>query len=437
MGLVYFVAFASFGLQAAGLIGSRGILPYVDYLRAAREGLGGAAFWRVPTLLWLGPGDGALRAVWLAGAGCALAAVFTPWRRTALAVCLVLWLSLCSVGQDFLPYQWDLLLVEAGFLAVFADRSRVRVWLFRWLLFRLMFFSGLVKLLSGDRTWRNLTALHYHYETQPLPNPVAWYMYQLPTAAQRFSTAIVLLTELIVPVLFFGTRRVRRLAGWAAIGLQGLILATGNYAYFNWLTIALCMWLFIEGEAGDSTASWRHKAVSAGLATAIGLVSALVCLVQLGIGLPPGGFEVLRVMDPFRIVNSYGLFAVMTTERPEIIVEGSNDGIGWAAYAFPYKPGDLLRAPPVVAPLQPRLDWQMWFAALGPYQENGWFVSFMKRLLDGEPTVLALLKHNPFPAAPPKYIRARLYLYRFTRFGERGWWSREERGTYFGAASLR
>jgi len=431
LGAMYIAAFLSFGLQTAGLIGSHGILPAGEYLRALRSALGAAAYWDAPGVLWMGSGDGALRAVWMIGTAAGTVAMLGKWQRIALAVCLVLWLSLCSVGQDFLPFQWDLLLIEAGFLAIFADRSRILVWLFRWLLFRLMFFSGVVKLLSGDPVWRNLTALDYHYWTQPLPNPVAWLMAQLPLAAQKTSTAMVFVVELLVPLFFFAPRPFRKVAAWATIGLQVLILTTGNYAFFNFLTIALALWLFIEPERG-SIAPLRIA-----LAVLIGVVSLLVSLEQLSIPLPPGGGEVLHFVTPFRIVNPYGLFATMTTSRPEIIVEGSRDGVDWRAYEFRYKPGDVNRMPPVVAPHQPRLDWQMWFAALGTYRENRWFLNFVERLLQGEPTVLALMRYNPFADSPPKYIRARIFDYQFTKFGETGWWKRDEKGTYLSPVSLR
>jgi hypothetical protein len=433
LALIYFIAFVSFGVQALGLIGSHGILPLGAFVAAVREGAGRSAYWEAPMVFWLGSGDGAIRAVWIAGALTALAATVVSgrWQRAALALCLVLWLSICVAGQDFLSFQWDVLLLEAGFLAIFATPSRTRVWLFRWLVFRLMFFSGAVKLLSGDAAWRNLTALHYHYETQPLPTPLAWYMYQLPMAAQKVSTAFTFFAELLVPALFFAPRPVRRIAAWITIALQVLILLTGNYTFFNWLTIALCMWLFIEPEPTRA-----NPVVSAGLASFVGVVSGLLFLELFGVALPGGG-AVLHAVGPLRIVNSYGLFAVMTTERPEIIVEGSNDGVTWAAYEFRYKAGDLRRAPPIVAPHQPRLDWQMWFAALGNYQSNRWFVNFVVRLLQGEPSVVRLLGYNPFPNAPPKYVRARVYLYRFTGWGSRDWWTREERGTYLPAVSLK
>ena len=342
------------------------------------------------------------------------------------------------MGQEFLGFQWDALLSEAGFLAIFADTSRVRIFLFRWLLFRLMFFSGVVKLASGDPNWRNLTALHYHYETQPLPTPLAWYMYQLPMGFQKASTLFTFFVELLVPFWFFAPRRVRHIGGWITIGLQVLILATGNYTYFNFLTIFLALFLFIEPAApGVSRPGRFHAKVTIMLAALIGITSGMLCLRLFDIPLPPGAPAVMRMVAPFNLVNSYGLFAVMTTERNEIIVEGSNDGAQWKAYEFKYKPGDVRRAPPIVEPLQPRLDWQMWFAALSDYRQNPWFVNFAIRLMEGEPAVLRLLRDNPFPGAPPKYVRARLYLYHFTHFGQQGWWTREERGEYLPVVSLK
>jgi hypothetical protein len=348
-----------------------------------------------------------------------------------LAVSWVLWVSICSVGQDFLSFQWDLLLVEAGFLAMFASDALLIVWLFRLLIFRLMFMSGVVKLASGDATWRNLTALQYHYETQPLPTPLAWLMHQLPGALQRGSTAMVFIVEFAVPFLFFAPRRLRVAGAWVTIGLQVLILLTGNYAYFNWLTIALCLWLFIEPSS--RRIAWPAAALAAG----IGVLSLMTWLEVFGVPLPSGALRLADRLGPLRVVNSYGLFANMTTTRPEIVLEGSSDGENWQAYEFRFKPGAMRRAPPIVAPHQPRLDWQMWFAALGSVQQNPWFVRFVEKLLRGEPAVTSLLAYNPFLKSPPKYVRARLYQYHFTRFGEPGWWRREESGLYLPPVSLR
>jgi hypothetical protein len=435
--LIYFIAFTSWGVQASGLIGSHGILPAAQFLQAAHEQYGNSAYWFAPSLFWLNPGDASLTAGWVFGALFALVAIFAPWKwamRIALAACLILWVSLCSVGQDFLSFQWDVLLSEAGFLAIFADDTPVRIWLFRWLAFRLMFYSGVVKLTSGDPNWRNLTAMRYHYETQPLPAPLAWYMAQLPLWFQKGSTAFTFVAELAAPFSFFGPRKARHIGAWIVLALQALIIATGNYTYFNLLAIAITLFLFIE--PGKQPRTRGHRAVSAMLAGFIAMVSACLTF-QLFSAASPGMQVILRWTEPLRIVNTYGLFAVMTTERQEIVVEGSNDGDIWLAYEFPYKPGDLRRAPPLVAPHQPRLDWQMWFAALSNYRQNRWFVGFMLRVLQGEPAVLRLLSYNPFPKAPPKFIRARLYLYHFTHFGQAGWWTREDRGEYFPAVGLK
>jgi hypothetical protein len=430
MGAIYSVAFLSFGVQAAGLIGSQGILPAAFFLHAAREALAAGAYWDLPSILWLAPNNAMIAAVWILGALCGLVALTGHLQRPALAGCWLLWLSICSVGQDFLSFQWDMLLLETGFLAIFASRSLLLVWLFRLLLFRLMFSSGVVKLASGDPVWRNLTAMSFHYETQPLPTPLAWWANQLPAILQKASTAAVFAIELAVPFLFFAPRRLRVIGAWITIGFQVLILLTGNYAYFNWLTIALCLWLFIEPE---------RKITAGGVILAVPIVLlGLVSLAELfSFPFPEIAGRFAAFTAPLRIVNGYGLFAVMTTTRPEIQVEGSNDGENWQAYEFRYKPGDLRRAPPIVAPHQPRLDWQMWFAAFGTPQGNRWFFSFVEKLLRGEPAVLGLLRYNPFPALPPRYIRARLFQYHFTRLGEAGWWRRDEAGAYLPPVSLR
>jgi lipase maturation factor 1 len=436
LGAINAIAFVSFGVQALGLVGSHGILPVADFLQAVRAGAGSAAYFEVPTLLWLNASDAAISALWIAGALLGLAAAAGFRQRIVLAACLILWLSVCAAGQEFFAFQWDYLLAEAGFLAIFADRSPVRVWLFRWLIFRLIFFSGVVKLASGDPTWRGLTALDYHYETQPLPTPPAWLMHQLPGLFQKISTAIVLFAELIVPFLFFGPRRVRHTAAAVTIGMQVLILITGNYTFFNLLTIGLCLWLFIEPDPAIPR-PLPHRVVSAALAGFIALISSLLLIEVFNAPMPSGGAAILHAVAPLRLVNSYGLFAVMTTTRLEILVEGSNDGENWLGYEFRYKPGDPSRGLPIVAPHQPRLDWQMWFAALGTYQQNRWFVNLMVRLLQGERSVLGLLRYNPFPGRPPKYVRARAFQYHFTHFGEAGWWRREERGMYFPPVSLK
>ena len=457
LGAIYLMAFASFGVQAGGLVGSHGILPASEFLGAVHQSLGTAAYWNAPTLLWLSRSDAGLRAVWIAGSCLSLFLLFGVNARVVRIGLFVLYLSLDTAGQVFMNYQWDALLLEAGFLAVFLGSEVVIVKLFRWLLCRLIFLSGAVKLLSQDPNWRHLTALPVHYQTQPLPTPLAWYFYQLPGWFQRMSVTFVFFVELVVPWLVLAPRRIRLFAGLAITVLQLLIFVTGNYAFFNLLTISLCLFVLDDAalsrtlpkrfmshlnsraQARGRTVWWR--VVCGVVATFVLFVSGFEMVGELSGRRWAPAETVIRAVSPFEIVNTYGLFAVMTTTRAEIIVEGSSDGTTWAPYEFKYKPGDLTRAPVWVQPHQPRLDWQMWFAALGDYRSDPWVLRFLARLLEGQPEVLGLLGHNPFPGAPPHYVRALIYDYRFTTPAERKatghWWKREPQGSYMPAISLR
>ncbi|HLJ15575.1 MAG TPA: lipase maturation factor family protein [Bryobacteraceae bacterium] len=456
LAVIYFIAFVSFGHQILGLIGSHGLLPIADYLRDAHNALGTAAYRDLPCIFWLDSSDAMLQAVAVAGAVFAISLFFNTARRITLVLLFILYLSLSSAGQTFMSFQWDALLLETGFLAIFLTAERWRVWLLWWLLFRLIFLSGSVKLLSHDPTWRSLTALDYHYWTQPLPTPIAWYMAQLPGWFQAMSVGFVFVVELGAPFLIFAGRRLRRVAAAAIASLQILILITGNYTFFNWLTLALCV-LLIDDALWQRVLSARfaeharrlfpvkapsgiQRDITIALVIFVGTVSGAQ-LLETFLGVRPWPLSTIQnLIAPFQVVNTYGLFASMTTSRPEIIIEGSNDGSQWREYSFRYKPGDVKRSPPWVAPYQPRLDWQMWFAALGNYQQNPWFVSLMRHLLAGTPQVLALLQTDPFPGAPPRLIRAQLYDYHFTNFSERhtsgAWWRRTPVGMYFPAVSL-
>ncbi len=442
LGFCYFCAFASLGVQIRGLVGEDGISPARRLLEAASEALGHAALWRLPTLFWLNCSDTALEAACWLGASVAVAVIAGMRHRAALAALYLLYLSLSGIGQDFLSFQWDGLLLEAGFLALVFGRTPLAVWMYRWLLFRMMFLSGSVKLLSHDPNWRNLTALSYHYWTQPLPTPVAWYLAKLPEMTQKISAASVFFVELAVPFLIFAPRRLRWIGAGFLGALQILILISGNYAFFNLLTLSLCLFCFDDGIFGlERSVTFRRSPA--------GLRLAAAAMVLLGLGgmyetfsraEPVGLGAVERLVGPFEIANTYGLFADMTTERIEIQIQGSDDGVFWKDYVLPYKPGPLGRRPAWVAPYQPRLDWQMWFAALGNWRENPWFVSLMKRILDGQKPVLALFEQNPFPKAPPRYVRALAFEYRFTTPAERratgNWWARSPRGEYLRAISL-
>ncbi len=463
IGLIYFIAFTSLGVQILGLVGSNGILPAADYFETVREHLGTGAYWQLPTLAWFNCSDGFLQLLCWGGALVSLLVVFRIAPALLLLLLWITYLSLYRIGQTFLSFQWDLLLLEAGFLAIFfapwqlrpsvarePPPSGVVLWLIRWLLFRLMFCSGVVKLLDdnpSDPTWHQLTALTYHYETQCIPNAIAWYAHQLPVWFHKLSVVIMFVIEIGVPFMIFLPRRPRLFAFILLVFFQLLILLTGNYNFFNLLTIALCVSLlddaFLERffpkrmiEAGMP--QWTRPRIRRIQRLASSLVALLILLVS-GIwmvetfrdfrSLSPRMQNILRVSMRFGSINNYGLFRSMTTRRPEIIVEGSNDRRTWRPYEFRWKPGDRRRRPGFVAPHQPRLDWQMWFAALGDYRQprNRWFISFMHRLLEGTPEVLALLETNPFPDGPPRYVRAVLYDYHFsdweTRLATGTWWT--------------
>ncbi len=459
LGLCYLTAFVSLWVQVDGLIGSHGIAPARDFLQAAGSQLGGSRWTVLPTLSWLNASDGFLHFLCGAGSLAALLVVAGFLPAPALLVCWASYLSLSNVGQPFLDFQWDLLLLEAGFLGIWlAPVRRLRVgWalepspairaLLLWLLFRLMFSSGVVKLASGDPNWRNLTALTYHYWTQPLPPWTAWFVSHSPVWFHKLSCLVLFAVEVGAPLLLVAPRRLRLIACGAMVALQAIIAATGNYAFFNLLTVSLCV-LLLDDAAFPSRLRERAVAdplaargrwprlVIAPVAAAVLLAGLVVFAGTLRLRLPWPGFAIsaARTAIAFRSVGNYGLFMVMTTSRPEIIVEGSEDGGAWRPYEFRWKPGDVQRRPRFVAPHQPRLDWQMWFAALGTYAENPWFLAFLGRLAQGSPEVERLLLKNPFPDHPPRYVRAMLYEYRFTSAAERrstgAWWTREMKGLY-------
>ena len=393
-----------------------------------------------------------------AGAALSLLLILDVIPRVSLFFLYALYLSLFYAGQEFMGFQWDLLLLEAGFLALLLSiATKPGIWLLRWLLFRFMFLSGAVKLLSGDPTWANLSALSYYFQTEPLPTPLAWYVHHLPHAVLTAATVATLFIELILPFLIFFPRRLRFVAAFGILLLQVVILLTGNYAFFNLLTMALCLVLFDDAALRRVlpvrvTRFVQHyvrdiqpRKIVSNAVGAFGLLIVFTGLVQLNAvvnsRISPFGAWVLGEIAPLRIVNTYGLFAVMTTTRPEIIVEGSDDGVHWREYGFKYKPGDVMRRPRWNAPHQPRLDWQMWFAALGTASENPWFSRFLQRLLENSPEVTALLGSNPFPRKPPRYVRALLYDYRYSTPEEKkatgAWWVRQPEGIYYPAITLR
>lgn len=451
--LIYLIAFLSLEVQVKGLIGSNGILPTREFLNYAYQRLGEQAYTIVPTIFWFKSTDLFLQLVCWSGVFFSVLLLIGFAQPLMLIVLWMLYLSLSSVCRDFLSFQWDVLLLEAGFLAIFMSPLRIMsarfsqptaliLFLQRWLLFRLMFSSGVAKLLSGDPTWRNLTALNYHYETQPLPTWIGWYFSHLPQLFHKTSVVMMFVVEVFLPFLIFAPRRLRIISFYGMVALQVLILLTGNYAFFNLLTISLC---FLLLDDAFYSAKLREKVRITKLQWPKLIIFPLfiflliASLIQMSITLrsdvmPSSMLRWFEYVEPFRTVNRYGLFAVMTTSRPEIIIEGSDDQIEWKSYEFKYKPGDLKSKPSFVEPHQPRLDWQMWFAALGNYQQNPWFVSFCQKLLEGSPDVLSLLAKNPFPSKPPHYLRAMVYQYHFTDLKTKSqqgfWWRRDIEGSY-------
>ena len=457
IGLIYLAAFVSFGVQALGLIGAHGILPLSDFTGAVASQLGSESYWRFPMVFWLNQSDFAIQAACWTGAALSLLLTLDVIPRLSLFLLFPLYLSLFYAGQEFMGFQWDLLLLEAGFLALLLSMApSPGIWLLRWLLFRLMFLSGAVKLLSGDPTWANLSALSYYFQTEPLPTPLAWYVDHLPQAVLATATAMTLAIELALPFLIFLPRRLRFVAAFGILLLQLVILFTGNYAFFNLLTMALCLTLFDDAAlrrvlpislirfVQHHIRDRSPRKIAPYAVGACALVIMTVSLAQLraefGGTVPVPAAWLYEEIAPLRIVNTYGLFAVMTTTLPEIIVEGSDDGVHWREYGLKYKPGDVMRRPPWNFPHQPRLDWQMWFAALGTASENPWFLQFMQRLLENSPQVTALLANNPFQPGPPRYVRALLYDYRYSTSQEKAatgaWWVRRPEGIYYPAVSL-
>ncbi|TXS94228.1 DUF393 domain-containing protein [Parahaliea maris] len=450
LALVYLAAFGSLTWQASGLIGEQGILPTEDYFAALDMSLGKQKYFLVPSFFWLGASTAAFIA--LGAAGCLLSLALLAGRatRVVLPLLYLFYLSLYHAGQRFTSYQWDALLLEVGFLAILLPWCpRLVSWLYRWVLFRFLLQSGLVKLLSGDPAWRHLSALRYHFETQPLPNVLAWYAHQLPDALLRVGAGFTLLVELIVPWLILMPRRPRQWAATLVVIFQLAITLTGSYNFFNLLTVGLCLMLlddhcverWLPRKLGRSAAGLTPRLSRArwliyplaGLQALLGALLLVNTMQRI-----PGdstGYTLLYWSSPWQIANSYGPFAVMTTQRREIVFEGSHDGRHWIEYELPYKPGDPLRRPGWATPRQPRLDWQLWFAALQQPQNNPWVGRLVEGLLQGSPPVLALFSVNPFPEAPPRYVRASLYRYQFTTGPERqatgAWWRREKLGRYW------
>ncbi len=454
LGLIFFSAFYSLAFQIHGLIGTRGISPAQGYLAAVAHAARGIShLWYAPTLLWITATNGALTVLIVAGLIASVLLTFNIWPRVSVALSTVLFLSCISALQAFASYQSDGMLMEAGFVSIFVAPRGVRpglgaadpparfaVFMLLWEWFRIYFGSGVVKLASGDVQWRTLTATDHYYENNPLPTWVGWYAQQLPHVVQAGVTLGVLVGELVVPWLMFFSRRLRVVCFCIVTPLQIAIILTANYAFLNYLSLALGFFLLDDQvfaavgfdtpvPAPVSSGVWARVRTAA-LAFLLYASVAEALFPQSVWGWPA------RLVEPFRIADRYGLFAVMTPARYEIEFQGTRDGVTWTPYPFRYKPQDPSVAPGIYAPYQPRFEWNLWFASLSSPEYHPWVVSTQARLLQNEPSVLRLFTRNPFPGAPPMQVRTVLWRYWFTDWATRRktgrWWNREPLGPYAG-----
>ncbi|HZU85013.1 MAG TPA: lipase maturation factor family protein [Polyangiaceae bacterium] len=465
LALVYLVAFASLARQLGPLLGAGGLLPAADYLARARAHLGAAAYWRIPTLFWwLGASDAVMNACSWLGVALSLAALAGATNALLQIALWALYLSFVHVGQIFYGYGWEIQLLETGFLAVFlcplrsiaplprSATPRVVVWLLRWLVFRVMLGAALIK-LRGDPCWRDLTCLDYHFETQPNPNPLAWWLHRAPHAVHVLGVLLNHFVELVVPWFAFGPRRWRHAAGALLVGFQLTLIASGNLSFLNWLTIVPALACFDDTALGrllptsrravllerfERLGRSRPQAIAARvLAIVVGVLS-----VAPVVNLASCDQAMNTSFDPLDLVNTYGAFGSVDRRRHEVIIEGTSDPVPdqaarWREYELPCMPGDPRRRPCVVSPYHHRLDWQMWFVGNGAARgesidEEPWLVHLVWQLLAGEPSPRSLLSRDPFPDAPPRWIRADIWRYAFTRSRARegAWWTRERVGRF-------
>ncbi len=458
LGLIFFSAFYSLAVQIHGLIGERGVVPaglYLDQLKTALGPL--QRLWFAPTPFWLSSSDSALTIVVAAGLLASVLLALNVRPKLTVALCTILFLSCIAVLQDFSSYQSDGMLLEAGFLSIFFapggvrpglgatdPPSRFSLFMLRWEWFRIYFESGLVKLLSGDQHWRNLTAMDEYYQNGPLPSWLGWYVQQLPHWYHAGTVIITFAVELVIVWAVFLPRRFRVACFVVVTALQIGIIATANYGFLNYLVLVLGVLLLddrtlarlglrsVPSTPAESTSRSRiyHRIESSVLGVLFYTTIVAFFLGESGsiLALP------YRLLQPFRIANAYGLFAVMTPERYEIEFQGSNDGKTWIPYPFRYKPQDPLERPGFYAPYQPRFDWNLWFASLGSWQAAPWVVLAEERLLEGSPSVLKLFRSDPFHRKPPSMVRTVLYKYWFTDLQTKrktgAWWRRQELGPF-------
>jgi hypothetical protein len=458
LGLIFFSAFYALAFQIHGLVGERGILPARLYLERISTAFGPVArVWFAPTLLWINAADWALTVIVSAGLVTSVLLVLNIWPRLTTALCTILFLSCISGLQDFSSYQSDGMLLEAGFLsAFFAPRgvrpglgitdpaSPLSLFMLRWEWFRIYFESGLVKLLSGDLHWRNFTAMDDYYQNAPLPSWMGWYVQQLPHWYHAGTVLITLAVELVLVWAVFLPRRFRIACFVFVTALQIGIITTANYGFLNYIVLALGVLLLDDRALArarfplasplprELTTRFRiYRRVEAGV---LG-VAFYTTIAAFAFG---GSDSILalpnKLLQPFRIANAYGLFAVMTPARYEIEFQGSTDGKTWVQYRFRYKPQDPNERPGFFGPYQPRFDWNLWFASLEPWGESPWVVLTEERLLEGSPSVLGLFREDPFFGKQPSMVRSILSQYWFTDLETRrktgAWWRRKELGLF-------
>jgi hypothetical protein len=461
LGIVYFFAFLGLARQAVPLFGERGLTPAPAYLARLAEHFGGrgAGALQIPTLFWLGISDRAIQIGAWAGVAVSLIVVAGYANSILMLVLWALYMSFVHVGQDWYGYGWEIQLLETGFLCVFLvplldPRPFPRtpapapvLWLLRWLAFRIMLGAGLIK-IRGDSCWRDLTCLDFHYETQPIPNPLSRMLHFAPAWTHRAGVLFNHGTELVAPWFSFGPREARHAAGAALLAFQVTLILSGNLSFLNWLTIvpilacfddSLLRRILPERLVARADRAREVALPTRGQAFAVAGIVATVLVLSI----PP----VLNLLSPeqamntsfdrLELVNTYGAFGSVGRERREIVFEGTSDTAitettTWKAYEFPCKPGDPDRRPCIVSPYQPRLDWQIWFAAMSTPEQYPWTVHLVDKLLRGDAGALSLLANDPFPGTPPRFVRASYYRYEFARTDDPGgaWWKRERLGDW-------
>ena len=463
MAAIYLIAFLAALLQFKPLLGAGGLLPVPAFLKRA-------GFWDSPSVFHWHYSDGFFRVVACAGTTLAVAALLGFSEAgpfwLSFVVWLLLWalyLSIVNVGQTFYGFGWESMLLEAGFFAAFLGPTNLRpsvipILILRWMLFRTEFGAGLIK-MRHDPCWRDLTCLFYHYETQPLPNPLSWYFHRLPKVLHKLSVLFSHLVQLIVPFGFFAPQPFAAIAGGLTVFHQLWLIVSGNYSWLNWLTVALGITAFDDrvlarvAPLGGYQNHPRPMPVEA-MMYALGAATILLSLQPVR-----NLFSRRQLMNhtynPFHLVNTYGAFGTVTKKRYEIVIEGTDEprvtpATRWREYGFKAKPGDPRRGPPQIAPYHLRLDWLMWFLPFSAtVTQQGlltrgyeiWFVRLILKLLEADPPTLKLLRENPFKTGPPTYVRALFYFYRYTSRQEKketgAWWSRRFIDIYLPPVSLR